>query len=275
MLETRAVDVCVGGKKILEQVELSIAAGEWVTLVGPNGAGKSLLLATLAGFIAPTASDDSGVFCQGEPLGALSVRERSRKIAYVPQQPARPISMTVSDYVLLGRTPHLHPLGSEGPADKKICAAAIERLDLADLAHRHLETLSGGEMQRCHLARAIAQETPIVILDEPTTALDIGHEQKALELIDELRSERNLTVVAAMHELNAAARYSDRLVLLASGKLATSGPASEVLTRSRLRDVYGVSVRVLRRGGRDADRSDRAAGTETVVVPIRPASSHD
>ena len=267
VLEAQAVDVCLGGQKILEQVGLSVNAGEWVTLVGPNGAGKSLLLATLAGLIAPTSSAPAagaggahaqGVYAHGEALASMSLRERSRKIAYVPQQPAQPAAMTVLDYVLLGRTPHLRPLGTESAADRQVCAAALDRLDLTDLTHRPLETLSGGELQRCHLARAIAQETPIVILDEPTTALDIGHEQQALELIDELRSEKRLTVLAAMHDLNAAALYSHRLILLSAGKVVASGTPVQVLTQSRLSEVYGASVQVL------------CLGANLVVVPLRP-----
>ncbi len=276
MLEAHAVQVCLGGREVLSDVGLQAATGEWVTLVGPNGAGKSLLLAALAGIISTDCakvstntssitastnneiSTNSGVYTEGEPIAAMSLRTRSRKIAYVPQQPAKPAAMTVIDYVLLGRTPHIRPLGTESATDRQVCEEVLERLDLKDLANRLLETLSGGELQRCHLARAISQTTPIVILDEPTTALDIGHEQQALELIDELRKERRLTVVAAMHDLTAAAQYSHSLVLLAAGKVVATGTPEQVLKRQLLSEVYGASVEVLNRGGNLA------------IVPLRP-----
>ncbi len=262
MLEAHAVRVCLDGREVLSDVGLQAAAGEWVTLVGPNGAGKSLLLSVLAGIISTShdeaAAPSSGVYSEGESVAAMSLRNRSRKIAYVPQQPAKPTAMTVIDYVLLGRTPHIRLLGTENATDRQACEEVIERLDLADLTNRSLETLSGGELQRCHLARAISQTTPIVILDEPTTALDIGHEQQALELIDELRKERRLTVVAAMHDLTAAAQYSHSLVLLAAGKVVAAGTPDQVLKQPLLSEVYGASVEVLSRGD------------NLVIVPLRP-----
>lgn len=261
MLEVRDIAVSVGGRRILSEVSFSVGAGEWVTLVGPNGVGKSLLLLTLAGLM-----DARGVMIQGEPIAKLSVRERSCKIAYIPQQPASPAAMVVSTYVLLGRTPHLRPLGIESAEDLQICADVLSRLDLTELADRPLETLSGGELQRCHLARAIAQDTPVVILDEPTTALDLGHEQQALELIDEQRVERGLTVITAMHDLNAAARYSHRLVLLADGKVVANGTPDELLSADLLRSVYGAAVEVLR----DGDGLSPRRGANLVVVPLRP-----
>ena len=153
--------------------------------------------------------------------------------------------MTVAEYVLLGRTPHLGPLAKEGARDREAAGRALARLELLAFLDRRLGTLSGGEKQRVVVARALAQEAPIVLLDEPTAALDIGHQQHALELLDALRASEGLTLVAAMHDLTLAAQYADRVLLLDEGRVVAEGAPVDVLTEEALAEHYGASVRVV------------------------------
>ena len=259
MISCRGVSVTLGERLVLDGVDLRVDRGEWVSIVGPNGAGKSTLLRFLTG-----AVDGAGdLHLGGRPFGALSRRERALLVAMVPQSPVIPPGMRVLDYVLLGRTPHIRPLGVEGPHDIAAVHDALVHLDLVDLADREVTTLSGGERQRVLVARALAQGAPLVLLDEPTTALDVGHQQQVLELIDELRREHDLTVVTTMHDLTLAGQYAERLVLLDGGRVIVDGPANEVLTEENLASYYGARVRIIQDGGRP------------VVLPIREERLHD
>src|SRR5262249_11116945 len=160
-------------------------------------------------------------------LRRMPRRQRARLLATVPQQPTVPPGMSVLDYVLLGRTPYIRPLGRESTSDIGVVERVLGRLDLDGFAARPLETLSGGERQRAFLARALAQGASILLLDEPTSALDIGHQQAVLNLVDELRAEAGLTVLATMHDLSLAGEYADRLVLLAGGRVVATGTPSQ------------------------------------------------
>jgi cobalamin transport system ATP-binding protein len=249
------VTVELGGSRVLDRITLEVATGEWVSIIGPNGAGKSTLLRAVAGLL------DSGgsVELLGSPLRRLSRRERARTAALVPQIPIIPPGMAVVDYVLLGRTPHLAPLGREGAADLAAVHAALVQLDLLTLADRRLDTLSGGERQRVLIARALAQAAPILLLDEPTSALDVGHQQDVLELVDRLRRANDLTVVSTMHDLTLAGEYADRLILLDRGRVVAEGDAAVVLTEAHLARFYGANVRIIHDDG------------ALVVVPVRRA----
>jgi iron complex transport system ATP-binding protein len=253
MIRLTGAHVRLGGQPILRGVDLPVADGEWVAIVGPNGAGKSTLLRLLAGIVA----GDGDLLLDGRPAAALKARERARLVALVVQTPTIPEGTTVADYVLLGRNPHIHPLGVEGPADLAAVHAALARLDLLPFAGRTVTTLSGGERQRVLLARALCQAAPILLLDEPTSALDVGHQQQVLELIDELRRDHGLTVVTTMHDLTLAGQYADRLVLLDRGRVVVDGTADEVLTEENLARHYGAQVRIVHDGGRP------------VVLPLR------
>jgi cobalamin transport system ATP-binding protein len=234
------VEVRLGGR--LAGVSLEVPRGGWTTLIGPNGAGKSTLLRAVAGLVAYGGA----IAVDGADLRAVGARRRARLLASVPQTPLLPPDMTVGEYVLLGRTAHLGLLGRTGAADRRAAAAAAERLDLEALAGRRLDALSGGERQRAVLARAIAQDAPVLLLDEPTTALDIGRQQEALELVGELRAERGLTVLGAMHDLTLAGQYAERLALLDDGRLVAHGPPAEVLTEETIARHYRARVRVTR-----------------------------
>ncbi|HEX3839372.1 MAG TPA: ABC transporter ATP-binding protein [Acidimicrobiales bacterium] len=222
-------------------VDLEVAAGEWVSLIGANGAGKTTLLRSLAHLEAHQGS----VSIDGSALAELSRRRRARLVAYVPQQPDLPPDMSVIDYTLLGRTPHIGYFGVETREDLRHCIDLLERLGLVRMADRHLATLSGGELQRVVLARALAQDAPVLLLDEPTSALDLGRRVDALELVDEVRHERGLTILSAMHDLTLAAQFADRLVLLSEGRVASAGPAAEVLEEASLTRHFGGRVQVL------------------------------
>ena len=252
-LRARDVAVALGGAPILRGVSLDVPAGTWLTVVGPNGAGKSTLLRALAGLVPAAGVVELG----GAPTSGLRRREWARRVAFVPQDPVVPPGMSVAGYVLLGRTPHLGPLGREGARDLAVVARTLEQLDLTAFVERPLATLSGGERQRAMVARALAQEAPVLLLDEPTTALDVGHQQEVLELVDRLRREHELTVVSTMHDLTLAGQYADRLLLLDHGEVVVSGSAEEVLTQENLARFYGARVRVLVDGG------------ALVVVPVR------
>ncbi len=252
-IEVRGLRVTLDHAVILNGVDLTVAAGEWVTVIGPNGAGKSTLLSAVGGLL-PFAGT---VAVSGTELARLPRRDRARRVATVRQSPVVPPGMTVLDYVLLGRTPYIAPLGRESAADLAAARDVLGRLDLTGLAGRELDTLSGGERQRAFLARALAQGAGVLLLDEPTTALDIGHQQDVLELVDQLRREGGLTVLATMHDLSTAGEYADRLVLLAGGRVVAAGRPADVLTAELLAEHYRVRVRVI-----PGDRGP-------LVVPVR------
>jgi iron complex transport system ATP-binding protein len=259
MISCRNVSVSLGDHLVLDAVDLNVERGSWLSIVGPNGAGKSTLLRFLAGLV--TGAGD--LHLAGRPAASLARRERAQLVALVPQSPVIPDGMRVIDYVLLGRTPHIRTLGVEGPRDVAAVHDALAHLELLDFAAREVGTLSGGERQRVLIARALAQGSPLVLLDEPTTALDVGHQQQVLELIDDLRREHDLTVVTTMHDLTLAGQYAERLVLLDSGRVMVDGAADEVLTEENLARYYGARVRIIHDGG------------HPVVLPFREERVHD
>ena len=206
-LDVAGLRVAYAGHEVLSGISLAVAEGGWLCLIGPNGSGKTTLLRAIAGLV-----DFGGeVRLDGEPLDTARRRRLARLIAYVPQRPTLPAAMIVCDYVALGRTPYIALFGTEDRRDRAVVASVLARLGLDALGDRELGSLSGGEAQRAVLGRALAQQAPLLLLDEPTAALDIGHGQRVLELVDELRDERRLTVVSAMHDLTLAGEFSDRL----------------------------------------------------------------
>ncbi|MDM4722058.1 ABC transporter ATP-binding protein [Micromonospora sp. WMMA1363] len=253
-VDVRDLHVRLDDVPILAGVDLRVAAGEWVTVIGPNGAGKSTLLRAVGGLLPVPGA----VSLFGAPLATLRRRERARVVATVAQSPVVPPGMSVLDYVLLGRTPYIPPLGRESVADVAAAHDVLDRLDLAGFHARELVTLSGGERQRVFLARALAQGATLLLLDEPTSALDIGHQQEVLELVDQLRRVHGLTVLATMHDLSIAGEYADRMVLLADGRVAATGTPRVVLTEELLSHHYRASVKVI--------QGDHGP----LVVPVRP-----
>ncbi len=240
-IEVSDVSVAYDGIPVVRGLSVRVPNGGWLALIGPNGAGKTTLLRAIGGLV----SFSGEVRVVEALVSAMSRRRLAQLIAYVSQRPQIPASMTVTDYVLLGRTPYIPYLGTEGRGDLKVVARVIERLDLGSLAHRALGSLSGGEVQRAVLGRALAQEAPVLLLDEPTAALDVGHQQQVLELIDELRLEGGLTVISAMHDLTLAGQFAEELLLLDGGRAVAAGPARAVLTEATIRRHYGALVRIL------------------------------
>jgi len=240
-IELDAVSVELGGARIVVDVSAEVEEGRWVALIGPNGAGKTTLLRAVAGVLPCAGTIRIG----GDDVAALGRSALARRVALLPQAPVVPEDVRVFEYVLLGRTPHLGWFESEGADDVAATIRALEHLDLSELAERRLGTLSGGEVQRALLARALAQDAPILLLDEPTAALDVGRQQQALELVDELREANGLTVLAAMHDLTVVGQFADRVLLLDRGEVVASGAPADVLTAELIEQHYGASVRVV------------------------------
>ncbi len=246
--------VHLGGRAVVRDVDLRADPGGWTTVIGPNGAGKTTVLRAAAGLVPVSAGS---VTVAGRPVESYGVRERARLLAVMPQHPTIPPRMRVVDYVLLGRTAHLghglRPTGEDVAAVARIMAA----VGLDGFGSRRVDQLSGGERQRAVVARAMAQEAGILLLDEPTTSLDIGHQQEVLETVDELRRAHGLTVVATMHDLGLAAQYSERLTLLVGGEVRCAGTPGEVLTEARLSEAYSAELDVVQDAG------------EIIVIPRR------
>ena len=239
-LSCRDLTVVLGDSEVLAGVDLDVARGQWASIIGPNGAGKTTLLRAFAGLLPHTGDIDIA----GGPIAKLGARDRAHSIAVVPQTPELPTGMAVFDYVLLGRTSHQGFGLGASDFDRDTVVGLLHRLDLEGFAARRLDTLSGGELQRAVIARALAQDAPTVLFDEPTSALDIGHQLEVLELIEELRLERQLTVVSTMHDLSLAGQFADRVLLLASGQVVADGTPDGVLTEDNLRRYYGANVEV-------------------------------
>ncbi|MDX6466813.1 MAG: cobalamin transport system ATP-binding protein [Gaiellaceae bacterium] len=245
MIELRDVSVRFGSVDAVRDVSLTVESGAWIALIGPNGAGKTSMLRAMCRLV----SFRGEIALDGQSVRALSRRELARIIAFVPQTPVTPHELTVAEYVLLGRTPYLAYLGDESRADRLAAQRALDRLELRAFAERALGSLSGGELQRAVLARALAQEAPILMLDEPTTALDLGRQQQVLELVDSLRTD-GLTVVSTLHDLTLAGQFADRLVLLDRGAVVAEGRPEDVLSVENLESYYDASVRVIEEDGR-------------------------
>ena len=236
--------VAYDGREAVAGISFALAPGDWLCLIGPNGSGKTTVLRALAGLIAC----DGEVRFDEERIDTARRRHLARLVAYVPQRPVLPAAMTVADYVCLGRTPYISFFGTESRHDRAVVAEVLTRLDLTDFVDRPLGSLSGGEAQRAVLGRALAQQAPLLLLDEPTAALDLGHGQLVLELVDAARNERQLTVVSAMHDLTLAGEYADRLALVAAGRIIAAGTARQVLTEQILARHFGAELRITEDG---------------------------
>ncbi len=239
----RARDLHAGytGVPVLHGVSLEAGRGEVLAIVGPNGSGKSTLLKVLGGTMRPSRGS---VEFEGRDLHSLDRRYLARRIATVAQENTVAFRFTVLEIVLMGRAPHLGAFRFESRRDLEIAQAALERFDLLPLAHRHIEELSGGERKRVFLARALTQEPQVMLLDEPTAFLDLKHVVGIFTRFRELAVSRGLAVVATLHDLNAAAAYADRIMLLKEGAVLGYGKPAEVLTEEKLRLVYETEIYV-------------------------------
>ena len=250
------LSVRVGTRDLVHRVSLDVSPGTWCTVIGPNGAGKTTLVEAVAGLRALASGD---VSLMGKSLRTLNERARARRVSLVPQHPVVPAGMSVHDYVALGRTAYHGVLRAPRAEDRHAVESVLERVDLADFCERDVVTLSGGERQRMVLARALAQSTTIMVLDEPTTGLDLRHQMNVLELLRREVDECGLTVLATLHDLTLAGQFADRLVLLDAGEVVLDGPAGEVIRSDELAKRYEMELRVVEVNGSD------------VVVPVRDA----
>ena len=242
MIEIRGLRVSYGERRVVRDLDLTVGAGEVVGLVVRNGCGKTTLLHAISQVI-PSASGE--ILLMGDRASGLSRRELARRVAVVPQSAMLPIGYTALEVVLMGRTPHLDFLQQEGANDRERALEALARVDCAHFTHRRVDELSGGERQNVILARALAQDTPILLLDEPTAHLDIGHQMTLFRLVRELAREANLAVLAAIHDLTLAALYCDKVALMHEGRIIAIGPPGDVLTTENIAQSYGAHVRVL------------------------------
>ena len=241
LLEASGIHVELGGQAILRGVDVRVVRGEVVGLVGPNGAGKSTLLRVVTGMLRPSAGT---VAIEGDELGALPRRKLAMRVAVVQQLPEAPPTMRVRDLVVLGRHPHLGLLARESRHDFEIVAEAMRRAGCDRFADRELGSLSGGERRRAFIARALAQEATLLLLDEPTSNLDAQAQVEILELVADLAAGGS-GVLLIVHDLTLAAAYCDRVVLLDRGEVVADGPPSEVVTSEHVQRVYGSGVTVL------------------------------
>ena len=235
-LRARGLGVVIDGTPVLSGLDLDIAQGEWLALLGPNGAGKTTLVRALSGTVRHTGTVTLAGGTVRRP------RDRARRIAVVPQTPIVPPGISAFEYVLLGRTAHQGLRLSASLDDRRRVLAVLQRLDLERFAARDVTSLSGGERQRVVLARALVTDAPTLLLDEPTAALDLGHQFEILELLAELRAERGLTVVTTLHDLSVAGQFGDRLAVLHEGRLVAHGAPAELLTPDTVGRWWGVEA---------------------------------
>ncbi|NTG50613.1 ABC transporter ATP-binding protein [Agrobacterium rhizogenes] len=236
-LSARNVSWNAGGQAIVRDISLDVRTGEFLGIIGPNGSGKTSLMMMLSGIRKPKTGE---IFVDGTPIRSLGRHELSRRLALVEQQADTGERITARQAVELGRTPYLGALSPWSATDDAIVEAALTNVDMLHLSGRLWHTLSGGERQRLHIGRALAQQPRILLLDEPTNHLDIGHQIGLLDLV----RRQDLTVVAALHDLNHAAMFCDRLAVMNDGRLVAFGTPREVLTAECIRDVFGVEVEV-------------------------------
>lgn len=253
-VEVSDLSVRAGRRDLVHAVSLRVEAGTWCTVIGPNGAGKTTLVEAVAGLRRISAG---AVVLQGRPIEDLSERDRARIVSLVPQHPEIPAGMTVRDYVALGRTAHHGLLRGASARDWSAVDGVMRRLGLTEFAERDVVTLSGGERQRMVLGRALAQATPVMVLDEPITGLDLRHQIELLELLKKEVASGGLSVLATLHDLTLAGQFADRLVLLNRGEVVVDGTAGDVIRSPELSAAYQMALRVV-----EIDGSD-------VVVPAR------
>jgi iron complex transport system ATP-binding protein len=241
-LGAEAITVGYGERPVLADLTYDVPDGKVTSIIGPNGCGKSTLLRTLARLLKPTAGT---VRLDGGPITALSTRDVSQRLALLPQSPVAPEGLLVRDLVGRGRHPHQKWFSQWSADDEQVVAAALRMTDTHDLADRAIDQLSGGQRQRAWIAMTLAQDTDLVLLDEPTTFLDLAHQVEVLDLVTRLNRERGRTVAMVLHDLNLAARYSDVIVVMKGGEIVAQGDPVATFTPELLDDVFGLEADVV------------------------------
>ena len=247
MIRLDGVSVVYRDRAALRDVTLAIDSGERVAIIGPNGAGKSTLLRVIAGLLRPATGT---VELGGDRVDRLERMTVARRLAVVPQLPVLPFATTVEEVVALGRLPHEHPVRGMRPGDRAAVAAAIERVGVGHLLGRDARELSLGERQLVLLAMAVAQDAPVLVLDEPTVHLDLRHQVEVMDLVGDLNARDGTTILAVLHDLGLAAHFFPRLILLDRGRVVADGAPADVLAPERIREVFGVDPTFVRLGTR-------------------------
>lgn len=227
--------------EVLRRISFEVPRGEFFIVIGPNGSGKTTLIKALAGLLPVSGGR---VDLKEQPLHRIKRKALARQLAYVAQTGAEETLFRVREVVLMGRAPHLGTLGVEGHKDREIARKAMAYADLKHLAERRVDLLSGGERQRVHIARAICQQPELLLLDEPTAALDLAHQIHIMDLLMRLSRDHQTTIIMVSHDINLAAMYADRLLLLVKGRIAACGPATQVIDEKILAEAYGCPVTV-------------------------------
>ena len=260
LIECSQLSFDYGEGAVLRDVALGLGAGELLGLVGPNGSGKSTLLSLLAGLLVPASGE---VRLAGRPLGSFGRPELARSVAYVPQQVELAFPFTVLEVVLTGRHAHMGWLAWESREDMRIARQSMDAVGIAELAHRRFRELSGGERQRVMIAAALAQQPQLLVLDEPTSSLDLHYQDEVMRVVARLVRETGTAAILAIHDLNLALAWCPRLLMLDEGRVVADGPPQEVVAEQRLTEVYGKGARVVRHGER------------TAVLPAGPGPGGD
>ncbi|MFE7897843.1 ABC transporter ATP-binding protein [Streptomyces sp. NPDC057424] len=253
-LAARGVTVGYGGRVVIDELDVAIPPGVITTIIGPNGCGKSTLLRTLSRLLKPARGS---VVLDGEDIGRLRTRDVAKKLGLLPQAPVAPEGLTVADLVARGRHPHQSWLRQWSSDDADVVERALAMTGVSDLADRPVDALSGGQRQRVWISMTLAQGTDLLLLDEPTTYLDLAHAVDVLDLVDDLH-ESGCTVVMVLHDLNLATRYSDNLVVMREGSILAQGHPREVITAELLHEAFGLRARVI----------DDPVGDRPLIVPI-------
>ncbi len=253
-LAARGVTVGYGGRAVIDELDVAIPPGVITTIIGPNGCGKSTLLKTLSRLLKPAAGS---VVLDGEDIGRLRTRDVAKKLGLLPQAPVAPEGLTVADLVARGRHPHQSWLRQWSSDDADVVERALAMTGVSDLADRPVDALSGGQRQRVWISMTLAQGTDLLLLDEPTTYLDLAHALDVLDLVDDLH-ESGCTVVMVLHDLNLATRYSDNLVVMREGSILAQGHPRDVITAELLHEAFGLRARVI----------DDPVGDRPLIVPI-------
>jgi len=241
-LRAEGLQLGYGERTVIDGLDLSVIPGQVTSIVGANACGKSTLLRSLSRLLAPRAGQ---VLLDGEQVHRMPAKQLARTLGLLPQSPITPEGITVADLVGRGRHPHQGIFSRWSTADDTAVAAALDTTHTAELADRPVDELSGGQRQRVWIAMALAQDTDVLLLDEPTTFLDVSHQVEVLDLLTDLNRSRGITIVMVLHDLNLAARYSDQLVMIADGTVRASGCPTEVLTEDGVREVFGLTNRII------------------------------
>jgi iron complex transport system ATP-binding protein len=236
------ITISYGPYEIVKNLNVQIPKGKITTIIGPNGCGKSTLLKTLARIMQPKTGS---IYLNGKHLSKLATKEIAKQLAILPQSPESPGGLSVYELVSYGRFPHQKGFGSLTPDDKKIIEWALTVTGVKGFQHKPIDSLSGGQRQRVWIAMALAQETELILLDEPTTYLDLAHQLEVLELLYSLNREENRTIVMVLHDLNHAARFSDYLIAMRDGNIICDGTPNEVMTKETLREVFHIDAEIV------------------------------